>query len=222
MDPFDLTRNRLIFTHIPKTAGTSLHQLLGEALDGKYTLLVGRNPALPEGDWLGAGGHQYYGGENPLHDHPGRLYVTLLRDPVDRVLSAYSHVSPLHDHPIFAQFPGALGKGPVDFVRITTRDRSSSLVEMSPRLLTGPGFDPTDPRGNIERVEAAYAVVGVLEELPAFVDALGQLFDRPMTMPALNARTRTAVTPAEREQLREITDVVSPCERALYNHFAGR
>lgn len=79
---------RIIFDHIPKTAGTAIttwlrHELgsvVTEALSGEHNQLIhlygGNNSIIS--------GHTFFdhGGLNPLYE-----YITLLREPIDRVIS---------------------------------------------------------------------------------------------------------------------------------------
>ncbi len=86
----------LIFLHIPKTAGTTLAGILRDQhlthatlhADG-YSRLAGLTPQQRRDarlllGHLPFGGHQYF-------SQPA-TYITLLRDPVERVLSHYCHV----------------------------------------------------------------------------------------------------------------------------------
>ncbi len=104
----------LIFLHLPKTAGTTLNDILRRQYGERGFFYAGADVRpedvarrLPPTLANGAGamdvltGHFYFG----LHDYlPGVSlipYITLLRDPVNRFLSEYSHVlrdpaDPLH------------------------------------------------------------------------------------------------------------------------------
>src|SRR5262245_55386068 len=83
---------RLVFDHLPRTGGTSVRIALATAL--------GDDGHVPEDSWphhiaiksaqkrlLLAGHFWFFPGETLA---PGWAYATLLRDPVDRVLSQYA------------------------------------------------------------------------------------------------------------------------------------
>src|SRR5690349_20650120 len=95
----------LIFLHIPKTAGISLRQVLINNTPGPAFRIihpisdVERLAALPESERAAlelVDGHLYYG-IHSLLPRPCR-YMTMLRDPVEQVLSLYSFIREYKDH----------------------------------------------------------------------------------------------------------------------------
>ncbi len=90
----------VILLHIPKTAGTTLAIVLRNWYGARVTRSVGggpearqrfaRLPAGERGEVRLCIGHQDFG----MHEHIPRAstYVTILRDPVARVVSHYHHV----------------------------------------------------------------------------------------------------------------------------------
>jgi hypothetical protein len=86
----------LVFVHIPKTAGTTLHKVISHQYPGREILIrhdadgrvseaipagQGKPPAVVMGH-LSVGLHRY---------HPGVRYITCLREPVARLVSHYHH-----------------------------------------------------------------------------------------------------------------------------------
>jgi len=94
----------LLFCHIPKTAGTSLKTLVAQASGSvawvyKGELAIG-NPNLDFAKSFRAGrrpeivmGHFSFGGHRLLGIPP--RYATILRNPIDRVVSLYRHQTAL-------------------------------------------------------------------------------------------------------------------------------
>ncbi len=89
----------LIFLHIPKTAGTTLRSILRQQYPPEVTYNYYHDPEKAAFHELTASqkqryrllcGHMNYG----IHQHlPGdSRYITILRDPVARVISYYNHV----------------------------------------------------------------------------------------------------------------------------------
>ena len=86
----------LVFVHIPKTAGTTLHKVISHQYPAREILIrhdadgpvseaipagQGKPPAVVMGH-LSVGLHRY---------HPGVRYITCLREPVARLVSHYHH-----------------------------------------------------------------------------------------------------------------------------------
>lgn len=103
----------LIFLHIPKAGGTSLeNQVLSHYPDGLYYRFTGDTrqwlefPHLPESERASfdvVTGHVHFGVHRYIPEPA--TYITMLRDPVDRVISYYYYVlsDPTHYlHPIIA------------------------------------------------------------------------------------------------------------------------
>ncbi|MBK9125135.1 MAG: sulfotransferase family 2 domain-containing protein [Chloroflexi bacterium] len=90
----------LIFLHIPKTAGTTLRQVVGRQFVGKPQYLIGSGTernfeaflALPEDERARlryVGGHLRYGVHRFI-PKPAR-YITMLRDPREHLISYYHY-----------------------------------------------------------------------------------------------------------------------------------
>lgn len=103
-------QNALIFLHIPKTAGTSLRKVVERFYDKEdiYTIYeehIKEFKDVPDDKKNKIRvfyGHVSFG----LHKYIPQptSYVTILRDPVERVISLYSFVSKVKDHPYYKQF----------------------------------------------------------------------------------------------------------------------
>lgn len=94
----DMQHETLIFLHIPKTAGTTLRQVVGRQFVGQPQYLIGSGEerdftaflALPEDERARlryVGGHVSYGVHRFI-PNPAR-YITMLRDPREHLISYY-------------------------------------------------------------------------------------------------------------------------------------
>lgn len=80
----------LIFVHIPKTAGSSLSSIIYSKYNSHEVFSVS-NPALNKVSQINENtkcvlGHNLFGQHKELGP---RIYITMLRDPIDRVISHY-------------------------------------------------------------------------------------------------------------------------------------
>lgn len=173
----------LIFLHIPKAAGSTLHYLLEMQFAPQESFATCSTPRYPRSD-LNAfealdaqqlasirllNGHMGYG----LHRHLPRpaLYVTFLREPVERVLSHYSFERTLPTSPVYPY----LQSGEMDlkeYVRYYTE--AGDMDNLQTRMIAGNwhkrGFGPCTQ----EMLEEAQhnlrqhiAVVGLAEQFDA-------------------------------------------------------
>src|SRR5690625_7753957 len=80
----------LIFVHIPKTAGGSLISIISSQYNSHEIFRMGF-PEVNTATRLNNNikcvlGHTFYGQHEELGPH---IYITMLRDPIDRVISHY-------------------------------------------------------------------------------------------------------------------------------------
>lgn len=98
----------VVFVHIPKTAGSSLREVLLRQYPPRRGRTFWIVDPVKDSAWLASlpeeerarlslvEGHMYYG----VHELLPRpcVYLTMLRDPMERVLSYYSHIRSREDH----------------------------------------------------------------------------------------------------------------------------
>ncbi len=155
------SRSPLIFLHLPKTAGMTLRSVLASRYSGSRTLVIGndingdieRLVGWPQErrhrlDLLM--GHMSFGLHRVLR--PGARYVTVLRDPVDRVLSEYRFLKSNTRHPFHHAVAG------LSLEQYLDSDYSGQSGNGQVRLLSGDhqpgrigiaGRDPLD-RGHLD------------------------------------------------------------------------
>ena len=169
-----MTHQAAIFVHIPKTAGTTLARIIDRHYPTETRLLLERHHegiaefrALPEAhraELRLVRGHIPYG----LHaDLPQpTTYFTMLREPIDRIVSYYYFVQREQRHYLYdyANTPGMTLKRYVE-------DRVSLQMDnMQTRLLSGvwtePGYGECDETTLLQakrNLEQHFCVVGLTE-----------------------------------------------------------
>ncbi|HIK10103.1 MAG TPA: sulfotransferase family 2 domain-containing protein [Oscillatoriaceae cyanobacterium M33_DOE_052] len=183
------TGNPLIFVHIPKAAGTTLHQIIERQYPKHLTCtLDGTNPEaaieqfkqLPEAQRMKIKvlkGHMPFG----LHQFLSEpcTYITMLRDPVERVISHYYYVLRKPNHYLHEKITSQ-NMTLLDYVNsgISTElnngqaillsgidKRSGNLAERSDEILE-------KSRQNLEQM----AVVGIMEQFDETLILLQKTF----------------------------------------------
>jgi hypothetical protein len=165
---------QLVFVHIPKTAGLSLHSALEKIYGKEQTMRVGNEDELqqlrklPEQviDKAFLSGHFFYG-DIKNRTQPDAVLMSILRDPVKRILSNYNYITNWEAHPLHKQ---------------TVQQSFSDHVYANRNFLRGlccrhlSGVAKADAA--IEAISSRYALVGTTEHLPAFVAALSGLIGK--------------------------------------------
>jgi hypothetical protein len=188
----------LLFSHIPKTAGTSLRQLTDNhtpevvyAYDGQLAL---GNPNLA---FIQAFrqrsrpallmGHFSYGVHRLLGLMP--RYVTVLREPVERVVSLYRYQKSLPNSPFAAHF----GQGMTLRAFVTsgiTEMTNNHMCRIAAGVPPDAGMVITDRwllGYALHNMRRHYTLVGFQDTLAEFVEAFTSLLDWPRSaMPHVN------------------------------------
>lgn len=199
--------DNLIFLHIPKAAGSTLHPVL----ERHYSKRACRTISLPE--QLEAfkqlpqrerqrirllKGHMPFG----MHDHlaGGSRYITLLRHPAERVVSHYYYVKRTPDH--YLHHFLSRGMSLADFA---SSGLSGELDNGQVRLLSG--HDQDIPCGDCSRdlldvarrnIEQHFAVAGLTERFDESLVLMGITLGWTWTPYYLN-RNVTQNKPAARQ-----------------------
>lgn len=219
--PFEFGRHTLIFVHIPKCGGTSLHRTL-EEIDGlRYRHLRGTPADLDGIEQLGGiGGHQNFG-STPLHrDRDHLVYITVIRSPRDRIGSFYRHVRDHPEHHLRAQIPGIHEMGPVEFVETLAAAGNYEISDLQTKMLTG--RSDISAEDAIAHVEAMFSVVGLLGEPASYLAPLQRLFPRgPVNTHVLNVGRTTEADIPQMAAFDALVDETNSRDKALHAHFAA-
>jgi hypothetical protein len=181
----------VIFLHIPKTAGTTLLEILDRQIPPKAIFSIGaiaqesiaQFEALPEEErnrirllrgHMGFGLHEFLPG--PAH------YFTLLRDPVARVISHYNFIRRTPDHYLYDR----VVEGNLSLYDLLQENYALMLNDAQVRLISGVwGYAPF---GEVtpEMLETAkqnlaqfFPVVGLTEQFDKTVMLLKETFNWP-------------------------------------------
>jgi hypothetical protein len=207
-----LRERSLLFTHIPKTAGTTFEYILrAVALAQKMPLRralgtiygqfqgTGKGEAMMEfGHWPEEAlhTHAYMSGHLPygMHrvmKHPC-FYITMLRDPAARLLSQYRF--------------GMQRGGWDESVSISEVIRKGLLADnLQTRMIAGLGncANPCNAdtlKTAIHHLRSEYAIVGITERLDDMLKVLITLLGWPDIVYGNRQVTANAPTPAQQEQ----------------------
>jgi len=173
----------LIFLHLPKTAGTTVSFVVRRHIDSTRDHLLrsvdgpdglAKFKATPEAFRHRIHllrGHQVFG----LHEYlaPGARYLTVLRDPVARLVSHYRYVKATK-HPMFID---AIRSEQMSLYNYVTSGLSGELENGQTRWLAGIHDDRplvgSDLQLAIKNIDEHFAWVGIQERLEESLVELG-------------------------------------------------
>ncbi len=211
--PRQVGHEALIFLHIPKTAGTTLNRIIEWQYDPRsiftidphrFRATVERLQTLPEQRRRRlrvVRGHLLYGIHKFLPQ--GATYITMLREPVARILSSYFFILRRPLHPLHRKLT-TKGVGIEDFLRLTAPRQN-----LQSKVLAGLPYDaPCDERvldtakANLER---SFRVVGLSERFHESLILIAASFgwEIPYYENRKVTKDRSAVEPHVLEMIRE-------------------
>ncbi|MGG5889207.1 sulfotransferase family 2 domain-containing protein [Falsiroseomonas sp. HC035] len=221
-----------IFVHVPKTAGTSLRAELAtllppdinihvdyadasrsfnDRLDDAVTRFLER---APEGIRFASGHIQARHATRIAKELPAARFVTLLRDPVARVVSDYRHqCSPRQ--PGFEAFRARVPD--LEAYLDLTGERDKAAVHLLPPDLRRRG----DVAACVDFIERRFIFVGIQEMYATsfrLITALAGRSRAPRLRENVGLAEPAEVTGAMAARIRAL----NPLDSALYDHFAGR
>lgn len=216
---------RVIFLHIPKTGGMTMRQLLNHHYDQQHIFKYpARKPiqaiqaltTAERSDIECVYGHLRFG----VHRHfPGSsTYITLLRDPLDRLLSMYYYVrsrpqNRLYDkvkHLSFAQF-------------VTSPDPQiqTPLQNHQTRMISG--RSQPDLQVAKRNIRQHFAVVGITESFPESVFIMKKILGwRPVPYTKENVTKRRPRKTPISQDLTAVVEKNNALDYQLYQHAKKR
>ena len=166
-----MTAKTIIFLHIPKTGGRSLQHILLRKYSGDEVVVDAHNKLDEIADWPEERkrnirylqGHFFYGAHRILSQEC--RYVTILREPVDRVISHYYFIRRNSSHPL-NRVVLEQGIGLEDYVTSGVCDEVSNDQA---RLIAGVKRDASIDTNDMlrmakENIDKDFMVVGIVEK----------------------------------------------------------
>lgn len=180
LTPLDFAKQKLVFVHIPKCGGTSMHTLLENLFEGKYSHV------RPGGDWEsqlgvvnGVGGHQNYGSD-PLTKYYSAdndmemVYISMMREPFARYLSFYNHIQRRPGHHLATRYPELINMPPLEFAEFLFTKEKQSIANVQCQMLAGAGVEIATAELAVQNFEA-FKIITTLEYIDVFSSILSKL-----------------------------------------------
>jgi hypothetical protein len=146
--PYDPSRDFIVFHHVPKCGGTSLHGFLSSVLGTNgYIVPTGDDmQSLDISSLRGLGGHHYnYHKKIYENKHLNYIKILIARDPLERMFSLYSHVMRFpSSHQIALAHPSRdlSGMSFGDFALFCAEFSIRDATNMTARFICGNQGDP--------------------------------------------------------------------------------
>lgn len=223
---------RLLFVHLWKTAGTSVHRVFGDLVEG-YRVVSAEN-RLPVEAWLashpGVGGHFLWehvtGAIQTVSD---LVSCVVLREPIARTLSHFYFNRTANASRLGMIATTALEDVLTRSIERGARETFSLVSNLQTAVLAGAARSSADMN---ERLEAAlenlarFSVVGTTEDLPRWLQdvatQLGKGITKAPPIPRLNSQTYSVRRDELPKSTRTLLQVANALDLELYRRVAAR
>ena len=227
--------NRLFcFVHVPKTAGTSFKNLLFEVYGRGFFAnrrLARSTPELVTPDEarniLAIGGHLPHGfhrrfGQRHTKAKDGVFagreifYVTVVRNPVDRLLSLSRFIRTFPAHPLHRETKHMTCAQFFDY--LVDAHHPTILGDLQCALLTD-----GQPERAIEYADTRYSAIATISGISAMVEALGRRLDWPeVSIGHKNASPKKLSDESDRQRAEALCNEFCREDMALYEHVRSK
>lgn len=203
-----------IFIHIPKTAGTSFREVIKKNLS-KEEAYEANEPKLDVNKVTDKTkiiyGHFPFGFHLKLEGE--YKYLTLLREPVDRVLSWYYYIKQRGiEDPLYNLVKEQTIE---EFAKMTSNQQTGMLAGMNYPCISDSSLDVA-----LNNIEKHFCVVGASEKYSDFLNSVGDLLEfenLPTTIENSNKK-RLFKQDLLQEQI-EVIEYYNKLDIVLYNKF---
>lgn len=193
--------DRIVFIHIPKTAGTSIRKYFVDLLGSEAVGWLGIHFSMPDLQ-LGVGFEKYkvIGGHftrrGALHLPFEKVFVSTIREPVDRAVSYYNFIQNSAEHPLRTSLTG-------DFATDLLGIFGSEISQQQCHYL---GWDPTahSVRAAIADGRTGIATIDHVNEFLVHLTRLMGLEAVDIPFENIGQHTQIDITPSTLTMLKNI------------------
>lgn len=216
----DLVEHPLFFTHIPKTAGTSINFGLKKVFPDAVAFHLQRltdselKERAADRTIKVYAGHVAYNRSRAAFADSGRTpcYVTVLRDPIERILSAYSYAK---GTPKERWYDLANSLDIDAFIRHMKKEQPQFLVGKQCRFLCPEGRADADTA--FRSLKDNFSLVGLQKNLDEFFFGLERLTGRKLPQPTRQNQSSERVRrDALQPETLKTLEATTAADRKLY------
>jgi len=190
-----MKKNPFIFIHIPKCAGTTLHKIINKNYEKNELYTIGMDPHVPIKNSIEnfknfpiekrnkikcLKGHMPFGLHLYLSNNP--RYITILRDPVRRVVSHYNYAKNYKYHYLYE----TINENKLTLYDYVYNDITPEINNGQVRLLAGiksqdtvygnEDCDESTLKRGLINIEKHFIACGILSDFDEFLVAISEYF----------------------------------------------